>query len=178
MTFGDAYITHLTVLQNVGMTRIDPVMYKGKEIIPLQFLKAVLPEPASLGATTKGKTNIGDIATGEGARRIGREDVLYLQYLRSRRRLCRNRQPGESAIPPASRDDRRGMMLTGASGAARACSTSSNSIPIRSWTCSTARPALAGEGTGRAAGVLNLNSRSRPFRGEGWEEGAVPPNSG
>jgi saccharopine dehydrogenase (NAD+, L-lysine-forming) len=64
MTFGDAYITHLTVLQNVGMTRIDPVMYNGQEIIPLQFLKAVLPEPASLGATTKGKTNIGDIATG------------------------------------------------------------------------------------------------------------------
>ncbi|MBB4613676.1 saccharopine dehydrogenase family protein [Novosphingobium taihuense] len=64
MTFGDAYITHLTVLQNVGMTRIDPVIYEGKEIIPLQFLKAVLPEPASLGPTTKGKTNIGDIATG------------------------------------------------------------------------------------------------------------------
>ncbi|MDT0508229.1 saccharopine dehydrogenase family protein [Novosphingobium sp. MMS21-SN21R] len=64
MTFGDAYITHLTVLQNVGMTRIDPVMYNGQEIIPLQFLKAVLPEPASLGPTTKGKTNIGDIATG------------------------------------------------------------------------------------------------------------------
>ncbi|HKT86675.1 MAG TPA: saccharopine dehydrogenase family protein [Novosphingobium sp.] len=65
MTFGDAYIQHLTVLQNVGMTRIDPVMYNGVEIIPLQFLKAVLPEPASLGPTTKGKTNIGDIATGE-----------------------------------------------------------------------------------------------------------------
>ncbi|GEN98288.1 saccharopine dehydrogenase [Novosphingobium sediminis] len=64
MTFGDAYITHLTVLQNVGMTRIDPVIYEGKEIVPLQFLKAVLPEPASLGALTKGKTNIGDIATG------------------------------------------------------------------------------------------------------------------
>ncbi len=52
------------MLQNVGMTRIDPVMYEGKEIVPLQFLKAVLPEPASLGALTKGKTNIGDIATG------------------------------------------------------------------------------------------------------------------
>jgi saccharopine dehydrogenase (NAD+, L-lysine-forming) len=65
MTFGDAYITHLTVLQAVGMTRIDPVIYEGKEIIPLQFLKAVLPEPSSLGATTKGKTNIGDIATGQ-----------------------------------------------------------------------------------------------------------------
>ena len=65
MTFGDAYIQHLTVLQNVGMTRIDPVLYNGVEIVPLQFLKAVLPEPASLGPTTHGKTNIGDIATGE-----------------------------------------------------------------------------------------------------------------
>ena len=65
MTFGDAYINHLTVLQNVGMTRIDPVLYNGQEIVPLQFLKAVLPEPASLGPTTKGKTNIGDIATGD-----------------------------------------------------------------------------------------------------------------
>jgi saccharopine dehydrogenase (NAD+, L-lysine-forming) len=64
MTFGDAYLKHLEVLQNVGMTRIDPVIYEGKEIIPLQFLKAVLPEPASLGPTTHGKTNIGDIATG------------------------------------------------------------------------------------------------------------------
>jgi saccharopine dehydrogenase (NAD+, L-lysine-forming) len=64
MTFGEAYITHLQVLQNVGMTRIDPVLYEGREIVPLQFLKAVLPEPASLGRTTKGKTNIGDIATG------------------------------------------------------------------------------------------------------------------
>jgi len=75
MTFGDAYITHLTVLQNVGMTRIDPVIYEGKEIIPLQFLKAVLPEPASLGATTKGKTNIGDIATGT---RDGVEKTFYI----------------------------------------------------------------------------------------------------
>lgn len=75
MTFGDAYITHLTVLQNVGMTRIDPVVYEGKEIIPLQFLKAVLPEPASLGATTKGKTNIGDIATGT---KDGVEKTFYI----------------------------------------------------------------------------------------------------
>lgn len=75
MTFGDAYITHLTVLQNVGMTRIDPVIYEGKEIIPLQFLKAVLPEPASLGPTTKGKTNIGDIATGL---KDGEEKTFYI----------------------------------------------------------------------------------------------------
>ena len=64
MTFGDAYINHVTVPQNVGMTSIEPVVYEGKEIIPLQFLKAVLPNPGDLGALTKGKTCIGDIATG------------------------------------------------------------------------------------------------------------------
>lgn len=59
MTFGQQYITHLNVLQNVGMTRIDPVMYNGVEIIPLQFLKAVLPEPSSLGENYTGETSIG-----------------------------------------------------------------------------------------------------------------------
>ena len=77
MTFGEAYIQHLTVLKNVGMTRIDPVLYNGQEIVPLQFLKAVLPEPSSLGATTKGKTNIGDIATGEAADGSG-ERTFYV----------------------------------------------------------------------------------------------------
>ena len=78
MTFGDAYLQHLEVLQNVGMTRIDPVIYEGKQIIPLQFLKAVLPEPASLGATTKGKTNIGDIATGV---KDGKERTVYINNI-------------------------------------------------------------------------------------------------
>ena len=64
MTFGDAYINHVTVLQNVGMTGIEPVMHEGVEIIPLQFLKTVLPDPSDLGELTKGKTCIGDIATG------------------------------------------------------------------------------------------------------------------
>ncbi len=64
MTFGDAYINHVTVLQNVGMTGIEPVMHEGAEIIPLQFLKTVLPDPGDLGALTKGKTCIGDIITG------------------------------------------------------------------------------------------------------------------
>lgn len=64
MTFGDAYINHVTVLQNIGMTSIAPVLHDGVEIIPLQFLKTVLPDPGDLGALTKGKTCIGDIATG------------------------------------------------------------------------------------------------------------------
>ena len=64
MTFSDSYLTHLKVLQNVGMTSIKPIMYEGKEIVPLQFLKAVLPDPATLGPRTKGKTNIGCIIQG------------------------------------------------------------------------------------------------------------------
>jgi len=64
MTFSESYLTHLRVLENVGMTRIDPVQYQGQEIVPLQFLKAVLPEPASLGPKTKGKTCIGCLIDG------------------------------------------------------------------------------------------------------------------
>ncbi|MFH1067661.1 MAG: saccharopine dehydrogenase family protein [bacterium] len=64
MTFGQEYITHLRVLQNVGMTRIDPVNFEGHQIIPLKFLKALLPDPASLAVTYSGKTNIGCLING------------------------------------------------------------------------------------------------------------------
>ena len=64
MTFSESYLTHLKVLENVGMTSIEPIEFEGKQIVPLQFLKAVLPDPASLGPRTKGKTNIGCIFTG------------------------------------------------------------------------------------------------------------------
>jgi saccharopine dehydrogenase (NAD+, L-lysine-forming) len=49
MTFGDEYLTHLRVLQNVGMTGIEPIEYEGREIVPIQFLKALLPDPSTLG---------------------------------------------------------------------------------------------------------------------------------
>ncbi len=65
MTFGQSYLTHLKCLENVGMTSIEPIMYEGRPIIPLQFLKAVLPDPSSLGPRTKGKTNIGCIFQGK-----------------------------------------------------------------------------------------------------------------
>lgn len=64
MTFGQEYLTHLRVLQNVGMTRIDSVDYEGHKIVPLKFLKALLPEPSSLGENYKGKTNIGCMIEG------------------------------------------------------------------------------------------------------------------
>ena len=59
MTFGQQYITHLTVLQNVGMTGILPINFQGQQIIPLEFLKALLPEPSSLGDNYHGQTSIG-----------------------------------------------------------------------------------------------------------------------
>lgn len=75
MTFGESYLTHLKCLENVGMTSIEPILYEGKEIVPLQFLKAVLPDPSSLGARTKGKTNIGCIFIGK---KDGVEKKLYI----------------------------------------------------------------------------------------------------
>ena len=75
MTFSESYLTHLKVLENVGMTSIEPIEFEGKQIVPLQFLKAVLPGPASLGPRTKGKTNIGCIFTGV---KDGQEKKYYV----------------------------------------------------------------------------------------------------
>ena len=75
MTFSQKYITHLNVLENVGMTSIEPIEYEGKQIVPLQFLKAILPDPASLGPRTKGKTNIGCIFQGK---KDGKEKTYYV----------------------------------------------------------------------------------------------------
>jgi saccharopine dehydrogenase (NAD+, L-lysine forming) len=75
MTFSEQYLTHLRVLQNVGMTRIDPIDYDGKEIVPIQFLKAVLPEPASLSENYTGKTVIGCIIQGK---KEGKEKSVYI----------------------------------------------------------------------------------------------------
>jgi len=75
MTFSERYLTHLKVLENVGMTSIKPIDYEGHKIVPLQFLAAVLPDPASLGPRTKGKTNIGNIFTGI---KDGKEKTYYI----------------------------------------------------------------------------------------------------
>ena len=59
MTFSESYITHLQVLQNIGITRIDPVDYEGTKVVPLKFLKALLPDPSSLAEDYTGQTSIG-----------------------------------------------------------------------------------------------------------------------
>jgi len=75
MSFSPNYLKHLEVLQNVGMTRIDEVDYQGHKIVPLQFLKAVLPDPGGLGERTTGRTCIGNILTGT---REGKPRALYI----------------------------------------------------------------------------------------------------
>jgi saccharopine dehydrogenase (NAD+, L-lysine-forming) len=76
MTFGQEYLTHLRVIQNIGMARIDPVMYNGVEIIPIQFLKAVLPNPGDLGENYKGWTSIG--CRIKGMTKEGTERTYYI----------------------------------------------------------------------------------------------------
>ena len=75
MTFGQSYLTHMKCLENVGMLSTEPVMFEGREIVPIQFLKALLPDPASLGPRTKGKTNIGCIFTGK---KDGKDKSAYI----------------------------------------------------------------------------------------------------
>jgi len=75
MTFSENYLTHLRVLGNVGMTSIKPVMFQGREIIPIEFLKALLPDPASLGPLTKGKTCIGCFVRGKQG---GKEKLAFV----------------------------------------------------------------------------------------------------
>ena len=75
MTFGQSYLTHMKCLENVGMLRTDPVNFRGQKIVPIQFLKELLPDPASLGPRTVGKTNIGCIFTGV---KDGKEKSIYI----------------------------------------------------------------------------------------------------
>lgn len=75
MTFGQSYLTHMKCLENVGMLSTTPILYEGQKIVPIQFLKALLPDPASLGPRTVGKTNIGCIFTGS---KDGKEKSIYI----------------------------------------------------------------------------------------------------
>lgn len=75
MTFGQDYLTHLRVMQNIGITRIDPIMYNGVEIVPIQFLKAILPNPGELGENYTGETSIGCRIRGQ---KDGKEQTYYI----------------------------------------------------------------------------------------------------
>ena len=93
MTFSQNYLNHLKVLENIGMTSIEPVDYKGQQIVPLQFLKSVLPEPGSLGPLTKGKTCIGCVMKGV---KDGKERKAYIYNICSHEEAYR--EVGSQAI--------------------------------------------------------------------------------
>lgn len=78
MTFGQEYLTHLRVMQNIGMTSIKPIMYNGQEIVPIQFLKAVLPNPGDLGHDYTGETSIGCRIRGK--KKDSGEEMTYYVY--------------------------------------------------------------------------------------------------
>jgi len=78
MTFGESYLTHMKCLENVGMLRIDEVEVNGQKVIPIQLLKELLPDPASLGPRTKGKTNIGIVAEGI---KDGKKRKIYIYQI-------------------------------------------------------------------------------------------------
>ncbi len=79
MSFGDSYLKHLEVLGNVGMTGIEPIMYNGQEIVPIQFLAKLLPDPSSLGPRTVGKTCIGCVVKGV---KDGVEKIVYIYNIK------------------------------------------------------------------------------------------------
>ena len=79
MSFGDSYLKHLEVLGNVGMTGIEPVEFQGQQIVPIQFLKALLPDPSTLGPRTQGKTCIGCVVTGV---KDGQQKTVYIYQIK------------------------------------------------------------------------------------------------
>lgn len=79
MSFGDSYLKHLEVLGNVGMTGIEPINFNGTEIVPIQFLKELLPDPSTLGPRTTGKTCIGCVVTGV---KDGQKKTYYLYQIK------------------------------------------------------------------------------------------------
>ncbi len=79
MSFGESYLKHLEVLGNVGMTSIEPIEFQGQQIVPIQFLKAFLPDPSTLGPRTKGKTCIGVVVKGM---KEGKEKIVYLYNIK------------------------------------------------------------------------------------------------
>ena len=89
MSFSENYLKHLEVLRNVGMTGIEPVNYQGQQIVPIQFLAALLPDPSTLGPRTKGKTCIGCIVRGT---KDGKERVMFLYNIKDHQECFREVQ--------------------------------------------------------------------------------------
>ena len=139
MTFGQEYLTHLRVIQDIGMARIDPIDYEGHKIVPLQFLKAVLPNPQDLGANYEGETSIGCRIRGL---KDGKEHTYYVYNNCSHQAAYK--ETGMQGVSyttgvPACIGAR---MLCSDSGSVPACGTLRSLIPIPSWRSSTSKDCL------------------------------------
>ena len=97
MTFGQSYLDHMRCLEDVGMLSTTPINFNGQEIVPIQFLKALLPDPASPGPRTKGKTNIGCIFTGK---KDGKDKTYYIYNSATIRNATAKSAVRPSATPP------------------------------------------------------------------------------
>lgn len=100
MTFGQSYLDHMRCLEDVGMLSTTPVEFEGHQIVPIKFLKALLPDPASLGSRTKGKTNIGCIFTGKKTVRKKRiTSIMYATIRNATERLEARRSVTPQVCP-------------------------------------------------------------------------------
>ena len=159
MTFSDNYIKHLDVLQNVGMTRIDPVMYKGTPVIPMEFLKSLLPEPSSLAENYTGKTSIGVVFKGEKKGKKKRYMIWNVcDHAETNKEVGAQAVSYTTGVPPVVGAM---MMFQGALEGRRRLqcrAVAARAVPRRARR---AGPALAREGD-RQAATRRSCSRSRP----------------
>ena len=159
MTFGQSYLTHMKCLENVGMLSTTPVLFEGREIVPIQFLKALLPDPASLGPRTHGKTNIGCIFTGK---KDGKDKTYYLQRLRPSGVLPRGGLAGHQLHHRRARDVRRADAAdrqVDAEGRTHGGGIRSRSLPRRAGPV---RPAPQRVARSRAGGLTWQRTFGRP----------------
>ena len=130
MTFGQEYLTHLRVIQNIGMARIDEVEFNGVKIVPLQFLKAVLPDPKSLGHNYHGETSIGCRIKGS---KTAKNILIIFITIVTTKLLSKKPVHRLSATPPVFRLPWEPRCLQKDFGKAQECIMWNNSIRIHSW---------------------------------------------
>ena len=140
MTFGQEYLTHLRVIQNIGMDSIKPIMYQGMEIVPLQFLKAVLPTRRTLARTTRAKQ--ASAAAYVVSRTARNTLTTFTTTARTRRpttkRACRASATQLVCLPALAH-----ACLCSACGRSLACGTLRSLTQILSWKSSTSKDCLA-----------------------------------
>ena len=157
MTFSENYLTHLRVLENVGLTRIDPIDFQGHQIVPIQFLKALLPDPASLGPRTKGKTCIGCEITGM---KDGKPRKVFIYNVCEPSLLRRSKVPSHQLHHRRPRRDWRSDDCDGAMVPSRRLEYGRDESRSLHGRTKLTRPALAHP---RVAHELNSSPRQRAF---------------